>query len=419
MNANTTTADTMSQPKDLSMTDERQNLPSASAFPRLAKCPGSHLLAVRLREAGKIPQESTSKDAEAGRAGHRFLELWAKNPELFESDQWQDEWDEVWNSLDNATADTCSRAIAQATNLLESQGFGIKPAMHVEERFWLYLSGEAIGSAQVDACWFTREKRLLIDWKMLFGKYDSADRNWQLRMQVACLPTDVETEVIVSLIQPMAGKPTISKYSPEDISKAKGDCRILSLMAMEDRQHRFAGDWCKYCPCLPFCPEAGGAVTELAVPPKEGTDAKQIVASATSESLSALVEKASIAQKVIDAAKAELKRRIQAGEIIQASDGRVWQIGKGKTERPVTDPQQLWNNAVSAVPSLNTGDMMSVVSIAKGEFEKMLRSKAGLDNRKGSAAWKDMRDLVYTGCLGEKTSEGSLELVEKPVPEIQ
>jgi hypothetical protein len=399
------------------MSEERKFLPSASAFPRLDACPGSHLLAIELRDAGLIPEEIRTKDSDAGTMGHTMLEFWARNPQEFDQPEtvWSAEAQAVWAKLSPAMQDTFWMATAQAAKLLRGHGFPYRAADFVEERMWLTAGYEhELGSAKLDCVWVEGEKALIIDWKTLYGDHDDADINGQLRMQVACASQRFTVPlIIVAVVQPRAGAPTVAKYTSELQKMAYAYCQVLAEAAMDPEASRAAGEHCKNCDCLAYCPEAARVTDHVAQIGELPLPIEDIVAKVGPEELSALMRACSIAALVQGAVKAELRRRIEAGQVIEGPEGKVWQIGKGKTLRPVEDPQLLWQHAVAEVPDLSVGDMMSCVVIPKGSFEEMLRPKAGLDGRKNAGAWKDLIAKVYAGCLGEKTTEGSLELVDR------
>ena len=398
------------------MSEERKHLPSASAFPRLDACPGSHLLAVELRDAGLIPEEITTRDSDAGTIGHAMLEFWARNPQMFDQPEgmWSQEAQAVWAKLSPAMRETFWMATAQAARLLRDHGFDYRAADFIEERMWLTHDDVELGSAKLDCVWMTSDKALIIDWKTLYGDHDDADINGQLRMQVACASQRVNVPlIIVAVVQPRAGAPTVAKYTEELQKMAYAYCQVLAESAMDPDASRAPGEHCKNCDCLAYCPEAANVTDHVAQFGELPLPIEDIVANVGPKELSALMRACSIAAHVTEAVKAELRRRIESGQVIEGPDGKVWQIGKGKTLRPVEDPQRLWIQAIAEVPEMSAGDMMSCVVVSKGSFEEMLRPKAGLDGRKNSGAWKDLIKKVYDGCLGEKTTEGSLELVDR------
>lgn len=399
------------------MSDERNHLPSASAFQRLDNCPGSHLLAIALRDAGKIPAETRSIDSDAGTAGHLLLEHWARDPAMF--DQPEEMWSKpalaIYHRLAESMRTTFWMATAQATRLMRDHNIPYRSADAVEQRLWLREDQRELGSAKIDCLWMTDDVVLIIDWKTLFGDHDDADVNLQMRMQAACVMQAYEVPVIlVAVVQPRTGAPTVAQYSKVLQQRAHDYCCTVAEEAMKLNAARAPGPWCKFCPCLPFCPEAAAVTQMIADYGILQAPIEELVSGAKSERLSRLMHAGAIATKVVEAVKNELRRRLEAGEEIEGPDGKFWQIGKGKTLKPVEDPQLLWTHAIAEVPDLSAGDMMSVVDVSKGAFEAMLRPKAGLEGRINAGAWKDLIAKVYEGCLGEKTTQGSLELVERP-----
>lgn len=402
---------------------ERQDLPSASKFSRLATCPGSHLLEIALKKSGKIPIESDSDAASQGRVGHEMLALWARDPSALEDEvTWSQEARAIWDKMSPLTRETYWRATEQAEELLRRYGAvdeegRILPAFAVEQR----LHAQGLYSAQIDALWFFERAPdlwigVLIDWKTLFGSYAEAASNLQLMAQIGSMPDIMEgcCTLYAAIIQPNKGKPTVTGYGNSHIRDAAATSRSIAASALDPNAPRKAGDQCKLCPCAARCPEALETVDALDTIGLSGglvgQSIAQVVAESDSKALGKWMEYSKLARKVADAVEAEMRRRIESGEEIRHPDGRVWSIGKGKTEREVEDPNRLWSQAVALVPGLSADDMMECVTIAKGKFEAMLRPKAGLVGRKQSKDWKTLRDTVYTGVLGEKQQRGSLVL---------
>lgn len=399
--------------------EERQDLPSASRFDRLSKCPGSHLLKIALKREGKIPIESDSDAASQGRAGHEMLALWARDPSVMEDEvTWTQEARAIWEKMSPLTRETYWRATEQAEELLRRYGAvdeegRILPAFTVEQRFHV----QGLYSAQVDAVWYFEASpdiwiAIVIDWKTLFGSYAEASSNLQLMAQIGSMSgilTACDT-VYAAIIQPNKGKPTVTKYDRSHVRDAAATSRSIATSALDPNAPRKAGDQCKMCDCRAHCPEAQASQETLAVLSEEKGSMNDIVQSMSPERLGFLVNQAYVAIAVAESLKEELRRRVEAGEKIPHVDGRVWSIGKGKTSRPIEDVSKLWAQAVASVPTFGAEDMMKCVDVSKGDFEAVLREKAGLMGRKGAKDWKTLRDTVYTGTLGEKQQRGSLVL---------
>lgn len=362
------------------MSDERKGKPSASAVHRYAACPGSFLL------EQQVPEEAPSSDATMGNRIHAALAGEQVSPRLTEEE--------------NRIADWCSEQEAEL--VIKMYGGTLVEPMR-EVRLWATDEHqEETWSGKPDAVYLYHGRALVIDYKTGRNKVSAAEENLQLRA-LAVLVHDMlgTSDITVAIIQPLAGPPTVCWYSGSDIDQSSIEINaLMRQVTLADQPRIPSAESCKYCRAKAICAEAREAA--LAPPlrnqPLDLTP-DAIAATLTHETLSEFLRKAPQAEAVIDACRAEARRRIEAGDTIPG-----WRLKPGATRETITRPDMVFDRFLALGGTQD--QFMPAVTIAKGKIKDALKAATGTKGRELEAKM----DALLFECVESK--QGAATLVE-------
>lgn len=363
------------------MSDERKGKPSASAVHRYAACPGSFLL------EQNVPDEPPSSDATMGNRIHAALAGEQVSPPL--------------NEEENRIADWCSEQEAEL--VIKMYGGTLVEPMR-EVRLWATDEHqEETWSGKPDAVYLYHGRALVIDYKTGRNKVSAAEENLQLRA-LAVLVHDMlgTSDITVAIIQPLAGPPTVCWYSGSDIAKASLEINaLMRQVTLADQPRIPSAESCKYCRAKAICAEAREAA--LAPPlrnqPLDLTP-DAIAATLTHETLSEFLKKAPQAEAVIDACRAEARRRIEQGDTIPG-----WRLKPGATRETITRPDMVFDRFLALGGTQE--QFMPSVTIAKGKIKDALKAATGTKGRELEAKM----DALLFECVESK--QGAATLVQE------
>lgn len=301
------TQDTTNQLRD----PERLDLPSASAMEIVQACPGQRNLLATL------PPEAFQKPAEEDEWAKRGTRIHA----AFETGNTVD--------LDEEELETYEQGQKFVHELLE-KWIRLKslPRDKVEEgprelRVFLrepQFVGEPIGSGKLDRHWLCRERRcgLVVDFKTGWNKnLPPSNHSWQLRYQAVLLHREEYAGDIdewwVAHCKPKdkLGADDWCVYQFQDLEYSVQSIQYHLWESTQFDAKRHAGDWCNWCPCKAWCPEAGAyamlpsVIARRAAP--EATDLEGMVQAMAPEDLLKLWEMDTVVRKILDAADERLK----------------------------------------------------------------------------------------------------------------
>ena len=355
------------------MSDERNNKPSASSMGRYALCPGSWAA-----EQG-IPDQ-TSDDATTGNRIHAWLA-----------------GETMTVPLTSDEVDLALRCREQEETLLNTV-LPYRDEIIRERRYW--MGQDWSGKPDLVAIDSLSAEGVVIDYKTGRGEVTSADGNLQLRALAVLVGIHHGlTKVTVAIVQPMAGAPTLCEYSFGDLIVARAEIgRIVDRINAPNAPRIPSRDACKYCKAKPYCVEAREASVALPVAAMpEGTTADAIAATLTSQTLAEFLERAEFATRVIDACKAEAKRRLESGDVVPG-----WKLKPGAERETITDATTVFNR--TAALGVNSEAFMGCVSIAKGKLKDAVKSAT---QEKGKAL--DARlESILAGCTEKNATAPSL-----------
>jgi len=361
-------------------TDERNNLPSASSAHRYATCPGSFLL------EQQVPPGPPSPDAEFGNIVHALLSE-----------------ETVFNATDDhrELADRCR---AQEAELVTEHGFTSAVTFETrEKRFWSTEYEDCpTWSGKPDVVYNAASgpdsvRVLLIDYKTGRGEVDAAEANLQLRALVVLVAEHYGNviEAVAAVIQPLAGKPTVCRYSAEDIMRAAFELQdLMEAVKLPDQPLNPSPAACKYCRAKPICPAALDAVETLpALAPRSGREIAM-----TPEQIAAFLDAAKVAEDVIESVREKAKRLLEAD--YTAVPG--WRLKPGVVRETITRPDTVFARFVRSGGTQE--QFMGAVSIGKTKLKDALRAATGTNGKTLDALLAD----TIAGCIEEKTTSPSL-----------
>jgi CRISPR/Cas system-associated exonuclease Cas4 (RecB family) len=261
--------------------------PSASKLARYSDCPGSFNLEVSL------PTGESSAAANLGTQVHAHLA--GEKVELCEEGA--------------QIAERCREQYLEIRERIIGDRYAGAPCK--EERFW--YRGEWSGAIdRIDFFYDEQgEYALITDYKSGRGVVEDAAANLQLRAYAVLVSEAFPrlTAIYAAVIQPHAGKPTVTVYGEEEITQARAEINgIIAATLKPDAPRRPSPEACKYCRALAICPEAARETKALAT--RSAADVPALPALELSQLLSA----STVVEDFISAIKDEAKARLKAGK---------------------------------------------------------------------------------------------------------
>jgi hypothetical protein len=369
-------------------TNERRGLPSASAMPRIADCPGS------LDICRSIPDRPTD-DSDFGNKIHDYLAGKIPMEDL------------TFEQLDRA--EECQKIEAKVLaqwrlrNQIPDDAAVI--VTRDSERLWHYHDGQRAYSGVADVTYQWTDRALVLDYKTLPGDHAEASENLQLRT-LACLVDrkfGYKMAVIeVAIIQPLVThSPEVCSYDAEAMKAAHAEIGAILRAANAPDAPRRVGPQCRFCRANDgTCPEARGevvAVSKFTLQPEPGA------LSIANTDLLALYDRIGPVMKMVESIKAELKHRV-------ATDPETWrQLGvelvEGNGKRKVSDITTL-GTRVNAL-GVSWEEITAACNITMKALKPLVRKATqlkgmGLDNKV---------DELLEGCVTTSTGKPKLKRI--------
>lgn len=361
------------------MSDERHGLPSASSAHRYALCPGSFLLEQSINEP-----EQSSDDANTGNRIHAALA--GEKIEL--SDDELSLAVKCTNQEENLVRDVFGLGMT-----LDSSRFMVIR----ERRLWAIDDDLKKGwSGKPDAVYNDATKALVIDYKTGRGSVEQAAGNRQLRALVVLVdayfgPFD---QITAAIIQPLAGEPSTCVYTRQDIETATAEINGLMKSVKSPGQPRNPStEACKYCKAKSVCPEAQGVVEKL--PSVIQRDGMEIVMSP--DQIAAFLEKAPLAEAVIESVRGKARRMLQAGESIPG-----WKLKPGAIRETIVNPELAFARFIEGGGTQQ--QFVGAISVTKTKFKDAVKAAT---NKKGREL-EGIVESMLEGCTESKVTSPSL-----------
>jgi len=159
---------------------------------------------------------------------------------------------------------------------------------------------------------------------------------------------------------------------------------------------------CRYCKGKPFCPEA----RELAVAgpltnTPEGITPDAIAATLTNQTLAAFLDRASQAEAVIEACRAEARRRLSEGDSIEG-----WTLKEGAVRETIKDTETVYLRFIESGGTYE--DIMPAITINKTKLKDALKVATETKGKELDAKL----DQLLAGCTESKTGQPTLTKIK-------
>lgn len=370
------------------MENERNNLPSCSAFGRLAQCPYSF-------RYESIP-EQTSAEAERGNRIH----AWLKDGKTF------------LNKEEKSLAISCymieKEVVKRWKGETPDEQYGV---LFREERCWYMKENKPIFSGQPDVVYGLTDQEgkqhlLILDYKTGAGEVASAEVNLQLRGLAVCV-TDYVTQkfavdistVSVAIIQPLVtGDPLLITYNKEDLEAAEKESVELADGCFETCEP-LAGSHCQYCKGKPQCQAISSVLAKVASTSLSSftTD----LSTKTPQERATLYRTACLAEKVAKEIKQAVTNILQAGEEVEG-----FGLKDGKRMRKFTDSDAILSRASQFMTQEKISKCVSVsVSQLQEQFHIHQNVMNGKQSKKTS---NEQFDTIFGDLITETTTSPSV-----------
>ena len=395
--------------------DVRKGLPSASAFGRLALCPGSFTM------EKSCPDESSEAAAE-GTLLHRYMEYLLLKDDAAEEGM-EFSWHDFLNSreyesaeLNHEQVELCGRALRLLDDVKEKildYPDAFFSLVSTEERRFLsdWIEGGEY-SGQWDALFRVGSDLLVLDWKFGRVAVDSAEANRQLEALVPLAAQKANEEGIIyngiyaAIIQPrVAGPASVTFYDDEAISQAEQDSLAVARAAVDPDAPRYCSEAaCRYCRARAVCHEAASMVEQASL---IATDRDKWELFSPAEKVQAY-HLAKTAKKWAAAVDYRFEQDVAAGLI------PGFEMAPGRTSFTVTDPSGAFSVLSAEFPDEVTAEAFAgCCKVGITELDRLVHAarKAADPKATTKASREWLRQLLAE--YGEsKTTKGSVKEVE-------
>lgn len=386
----------------LSTYDPRQGLPSASAFGRLALCPGSFTL-----EQSCLDEISAA--ANEGTLLHAYME------QLLTGEPWEGA------PLTAEQVELCERALRMLDGVKEmierDHPGAVFYLISTEQRvFYRNLFGTAYYSGQWDALFEVNcsdaSFMLVADWKFGRVEVDSAEANRQLEALVPLVAQKEQNDNVIhqgiyaAVIQPrVAGPASVAFYDTEAIDQAEQRSLAVAKAAMAPDAPRYCSEEaCRYCRAKAVCHEAAALVEQASLITTE-RDKWELFSPAEKVKAYRL---AKTAKKWAAAVDYRFEQDVAAGLI------PGFEMAPGRTSFTVTDPSGAFSALNVEFPDEVTAEAFAgCCKVGITELDRLVHAvrKAADPKATTKASREWLRQLLAK--YGEsKTTKGSVKEVE-------
>lgn len=364
---------------------ERLDLASASKMERIVNCPGCQQLEKNLPpEAFETKDESEDEWATSGTRIHKAFET--DNPLELSAEE-----NEIYRQGVNYEKQIVDKWMDDK-NLKEAvEG----PR---EMRLWLRDPMDyptPIGSVMMDRHYYNQERGLLLITDLKSGwnpNLPTSPHSWQLKFAaVACHREQYdwvkEVRVGYCKAQDKYTARDFCDYQEQDLIYAWQSIQFHLWESTQPDAPRHPGKHCSFCPCKPYCVEAGAYAMMPAVAARNALNVSnmemiQLVHQMTKADLYRVWDASTIIKKIMDAVKLRLK---------SMSDEDLMELGikrgKGATQETVSDMpglirfmvENFGEEPVLQCLTVGKSNMVGMIQKAKG-YSKEMAENWYLDN---------------------------------------
>jgi hypothetical protein len=337
---------------------------SASALPRISRCPASAVL----------PQvQSTSEEAEWGTVAHAFLADAVTNGRADALPRVPEAHREQCEGLDLSWLNIGQWAAEVAFALNVATGEARELGRDTGRSYRGLLADEVPGTA--DLVGITGDAIVILDAKT--GQaVDAAAKNWQLKFLAVCAARVYgKSKAVVGLVYLRDERAYIDRAELDalDLDDAVGE--LVDILDRVDvaRIKVKAGQvpdvseglWCKHCPAFAACPAKRDLALALAGNPPAELQLGMLTPTTAGVAWSKLVEAKQLLGKVEAAVKAAVA---EYGEV-PLPDGRV--LREVATERESIDGEKAWQ-ALANLYDRDMADVFTERSTSKAHIRRVL-----------------------------------------------
>lgn len=362
------------------MSDPRQGKSSASGVEGIWLCPGK-----ANAEAGLPELPSPAEDVkDSGIAIHAALAGDILALKGLSSD-------------DMAVYEEMSR---KADELAVKHGFDPE-LFHAEQRLWYGTEF----SGQADRLYKQSVRALLIDFKAGFiPTTDSASNPQLAALAVLAIRNYNVARVTVAIIPRFGAVKEVAEYDLDSAQAALTMIRNIIAKSQEPDAPRIPGPrQCLYCRFKRQCPEYAEYVHAVATIPKVS------LPTLPADKLASAIERITAVLDLVEALKAEGKRRLREND---PEFSKFYRLTEGRKLSEITDIVTVFKRMEAL--GIKDGEFTAQCTIQKGAVDKnnngvglkyLIRKATGL---RGEALNEKLKE-VLSGCTTETRSDGSLK----------
>jgi hypothetical protein len=303
-----------------------------SSASRWIACPASAKLSLQ------VPYQESGEAAKIGTAIHALAET------CFQLDS--DPMDFVGQEVDGITMteENCEFALEHLQAIWGIQDeVGRQGILNVEVLVKLYDNNEVSLVGTPDVLGYSHEKQKLIIGDLKTGRgYVDADNEQMKIYALGAMESKLlqPKEVEFQIIQPHHGENRIYKMSAEELVKWEFEVLMPAVQDAISDAPRFgpSESACQWCPAKHICPaqkeqfDIVAAQPDITIMSKE--DIKEVMLSLTPAQITALLDKAPLVEKFIDAVREHATKQMESGEVIPG-----WQLQPKRASRKWIDPE--------------------------------------------------------------------------------
>ena len=213
-------------------------------------------------------------------------------------------------------------------------------SVKVEQLYKLYETPQYTLQGTADVVGISKDKLIIADLKTGRGYVDAED-NEQLKIYAlgALLHSSLRPrEVEFQIIQPHHGEKRSHRMSVDELGVWETEVLLPAINDAVSDAPSFAPSEsaCQWCPAKHICPaqkqqfDIVAAHPDISIMPKE--DIHQVMLSLTPTQISAILDKAPLVEKFIDAVKEHATKQMESGEVIAG-----WQLQPKRASRKWID----------------------------------------------------------------------------------
>jgi len=212
-------------------------------------------------------------------------------------------------------------------------------SVKVEQLYKLYETPQYTLQGTADVVGISKDKLIIADLKTGRGYVDADSEQMKIYALGALLHSSLRPrEVEFQIIQPHHGEKRVHRMSVEELGVWETEVLLPAINDAVSDAPRFAPSEsaCQWCPAKHICPaqkeqfDIVAALPDITVMPKE--DINAVMLSLTPLQISAILDKAPLVEKFIDAVKEHATKQMEDGAVVPG-----WQLQPKRASRKWID----------------------------------------------------------------------------------